>query len=67
MEEVLNPPESSSSFRVLDRPGSKEKSFDGGIHMRMASTGAPRPPPKDHDDHEDDDVFKGVRQDVGNR
>ncbi|EXJ78514.1 hypothetical protein A1O1_08915 [Capronia coronata CBS 617.96] len=67
LDEVRNPPDSHSSFRVLERPGSKEKSFDGGLSMRMASGGAPRPPPKDHDDHEEDDIFVGARQDVSNR
>ncbi|EXJ81367.1 hypothetical protein A1O3_07658 [Capronia epimyces CBS 606.96] len=67
LEEVRNPPDSHSSFRVLDRPGSKGKSFDGGITMRMASAGAPRPPPKDHEDHEEDDLFTGGRQDGNNR
>ncbi|KAL2416413.1 hypothetical protein ABEF95_004012 [Exophiala dermatitidis] len=67
LDEVHNPPDSHSSFRVLDRPANKGPSFDGGIHMRMASAGAPRPPPKGHGDHEEEDLFSGVRQDVGNR
>lgn len=44
-----------SSFRVLERPASKGKSFDGGVHLRSASTiGLPVAPQKDHDRGEDD-------------
>lgn len=65
LEEVRNPPE--SSFRVLERPGSNRKSFDGGLTMRMASAGPPKPPPKDQLAHEDDELFSSGRLDANNR
>lgn len=47
-----------SSFRVLEKPTSKGKSFDGGVHLRSASTiGLPAPPQKDHHDRGEDDMF----------
>ncbi|KIW88017.1 uncharacterized protein Z519_11127 [Cladophialophora bantiana CBS 173.52] len=67
LDEVRNPPGESSSFRVLERPASKEKSFDGGRHLKTAATGAPPPPPKDHFDHEEVDLFALGRPDASNR
>ena len=56
LDEVRNPP-GESSFRVLERPAGKDKSFDGGVHLRMTSTGAPMPPPKDQYGNEVDNMF----------
>ncbi|KIW17798.1 hypothetical protein PV08_04993 [Exophiala spinifera] len=62
LDEVENG--SGSSFRVLERPASKGKSFDGGLSLRMGEPSVPRPPPKDY---EDDDGFTAGRLDAGNR
>jgi hypothetical protein len=69
LDEVRNPPGAgeSSSFKVLERPASKGKPFDGGVHLRMASTGAPMPPPKDQYGHKVDDMFAVGRPDASNR
>ncbi|KIW25849.1 hypothetical protein, variant 2 [Cladophialophora immunda] len=68
LDEVRNPPGEASSFRVLERPASKGKSFDGGRHLKMASVGgAPLPPPKDQYDHEEVDLFAVGRPDASNR
>ncbi|KIW71935.1 hypothetical protein PV04_00161 [Phialophora macrospora] len=66
LDEVRNPP-GESTFRVLERPASKGKSFDGGIHLRMTSTGAPIPPAKDQDGNGDGDMFAVGRPDASNR
>ena len=56
LDEVRNPPAAGeSSFRVLERPASKGKAFDGGVHLRMASTTGPAPALKDQ--YEENDVF----------
>lgn len=65
LDEVRNPP-GESSFRVLERPAVKDRAFDGGMHLRMTSTGAPMPPPKDHHGNEDD-MFAVGRPDASNR
>ncbi|KIW77185.1 hypothetical protein Z517_09631 [Fonsecaea pedrosoi CBS 271.37] len=68
LDEVRNPPGEASSFRVLERPQSSGKSFDGGKHLKMASLGgAPLPPPKDRRDHEEVDLFGVGRPDASNR
>ncbi|OAP55746.1 hypothetical protein AYL99_09898 [Fonsecaea erecta] len=69
LDEVRNPPGEVSSFRVLERPASKGKSFDGGRHLKMASVGggAPLPPPKDQYDHEEVDLFAVGHPDASNR
>jgi hypothetical protein len=66
LDEVRNPP-GESTFRVLERPASKGKSFDGGLHLRMTSTGAPMPPPKDQYGNGDVDMFAVSRPDASNR
>ncbi|EXJ65419.1 hypothetical protein A1O7_01760 [Cladophialophora yegresii CBS 114405] len=66
LDEVRSPP-GESTFRVLERPASKGKSFDGGVHLRMTSTGAPMPPPKDHDGNGEVDIFTSDRPDASNR
>lgn len=70
LDEVRNPPagdSSTSSFRVLERPASKGKSFDGGLTMKLGSQESPRPPPKDYFHHQEEDIFTGARHDASNR
>ena len=59
--------ESSSSFRVLERPGSQGKLFDGGAQMRIVSSGSPIPPPKDHYGHAEVYRSGANRPDANNR
>ncbi|KIX00401.1 uncharacterized protein Z518_10540 [Rhinocladiella mackenziei CBS 650.93] len=65
LEEAHHPPD--SSFRVLERPASKGKSFDGGASLRMGTPGPPRPPPQNHFEHEEEDIFAPGRHDASNR
>jgi hypothetical protein len=67
LDEVQNPPGNASSFRVLDRPASKGKSFDGGVALRMGGSPVPRPPPKDQYGDEEGEMFTSGRLDAGNR
>lgn len=71
LDEVHNPPadSSASTFRVLERPASKGKSFDGGLSMKLAAHEGPKPPAKDYFHHyqQEDDVFSHSRQDTNNR
>ena len=72
LEEVHNPPagdHATSSFRVLDRPASKGKSFDGGVSMKLAAYDGPRPPKdKDYFHHrQEEDMYSGARYDANNR
>lgn len=72
LDEVRNPPGgdtgSTSSFRVLERPASKGKSFDGGLSMKLGPQESPRPPPKDYfHHHQEEDIFTGARHEANNR
>jgi hypothetical protein len=65
LDDVQSPP-GESSFKVLERPASKGKSFDGGMHLRMVSTGSPIPPPKDQYAR-GSDLYGVGRPDASNR
>jgi hypothetical protein len=67
LEEVRNPPDSSYSFRVLERPASKGKGFDGGLSLRMTGTPNPKPLQKDDLDHDELDMFASGHPDASNR
>lgn len=69
MDEIEHPSASGSgsSFRVLERPASKGKSFDGGVSLKKGGSPVPRPPPKDGSGYEEDDGFATGHLDVGNR
>ncbi|KAJ9640151.1 hypothetical protein H2204_003376 [Knufia peltigerae] len=69
LDEIEHPSASGSgsSFRVLERPASKGKSFDGGVSLKKGGSPVPRPPPKDGSGYEEDDGFATGHLDVGNR
>lgn len=58
--------ESTSSFRVLPRPNSTGKSFDGVSSSRFVAE-KPLPPPRSSFEEDSEDLFAGVRNNEINR